>query len=120
MLNKRIVSSSREFSHTGCTSYTADTLADMTCCGQCEHKRTVKVDEFVPLEVAMKMRDMGKRLGFKGDKFEQVDNWLKIMWLEPRCNITKLMCLPDEIMHRCPHKATSTSNEPTTGGEWWN
>ena len=92
----------------------------MTCCGQCEHKKVVQVSEFLPLDVASRMRDMGKRIGFDGDKFEQVDNWLKIMWLEPQCRITGLMCLPDEIMHRCPHTLANTKQvQDATGDEWW-
>jgi len=76
---KHIVSNSKEFGCTRCTSYTAEEPAGMTCCGQCEHKKVVQVSEFLPLDVASRMRDMGKRIGFDGDKFEQVDNWLKIM-----------------------------------------
>lgn len=67
------------------------------------------------LKKAKKMKAMGKRVGLRGDKFEEMGKWLRIYWSEPRCKISKKLTFPDDVWHNC-HLVNMKEN---TEDKWW-
>jgi len=90
---------------------------DRVRCSQCQHCGEREADEFVNLEWARQLRAMGKRLGMKGDKFQEQGKWLRISWTEPYCQATGFSPIPGQQLHRChlfAEKPASVESEA-----WW-
>lgn len=91
-------------------------------CRECQLASSVEVDEFVDIELAKRMRKMGKRVWFDGDRFEVKGKWLRVYWDQRVCSVDGQPCLPDGVMHRCPHtkaierKVAKGSEQPQG---WW-
>lgn len=93
----------------------ADTDQRVTC-DPCQHRTVVEADEFIAIDKARQIRLMGRRVGMAGDKFEQRGNWLRIYWDEPQCKITKIMPMPDGVLHHCHFANVSETQKEES---WW-
>ena len=88
-----------------------------TSCDDCGQREVVEVSELVDLVRAKKMREMGKRLGMKGDRFETVGKYLKIIWNEPRCKISRKITFPQGVWHNC--ELVEAGRDEVEGDKWW-
>lgn len=90
---------------------------DRVSCTKCQHCGEREADEFVDLDRARQLRAMGKRLGMKGDKFQEQGKWLRISWTESYCHATGFSPIPGQQLHRChlfAEKPASVESEA-----WW-
>lgn len=93
---------------------------DRVTCQTCQRCGTRDADEFVDLDRAKQLRAMGKRLGMKGDRFEEKGKWLRIHWTEAHCSATGFSPLPDQLRHRCHLYLESTKPPASVESDaWW-
>lgn len=93
---------------------------DRVTCDTCQHCGTKDADEFIDLDRAKQLRSMGKRLGLKGDRFEQKGKWLRISWTEGHCAATGFSPQPSHLPHRC-HLYCKATEKPSSveSDAWW-
>ena len=93
---------------------------DRVTCINCQHCGTIDADEFVDLDRAKQLKSMGKRLGMKGDKFEEKGKWLRISWTQAHCHATGLSPQPSQLKHRC-HLYSKATAQPSSveSDSWW-
>lgn len=93
---------------------------DRVTCVSCKHCGTREADEFVDLDRAKQLRSMGKRLGMKGDKFEEKGKWLRIHWTEAHCTATGFSPQPSQLKHRCHLYSKATAKPSSVESDaWW-
>jgi hypothetical protein len=93
---------------------------DRVCCVSCQHCGTREADEFIDIDRARQLKSMGKRLGMKGDKFEEKGKWLRIYWTEAHCTATGFSPQPSQLKHRC-HLYSKATEKPSSveSDAWW-
>jgi hypothetical protein len=53
----------------------------------------------------------------KGDRFETVGKYLKIIWNEPRCKISKKITFPNDVWHNC--ELVGPERDEVEEDGWW-
>jgi hypothetical protein len=93
---------------------------DRVCCDSCQHCGTREADEFIDIDRARQLKSMGKRLGMKGDKFEEKGKWLRIHWTEAHCTATGFSPQPSQLKHRCHLYSKATAKPSSVESDaWW-